>query len=82
MGTAQMRSQLHQYIDNIDDRFLNAMFAMVQQYVENDEIIGSTASGAPITKQELIDSVKIASEATKRGEKTALNDVIKMAEQW
>lgn len=82
MGTAQMRSQLHQYIDNIDDRFLNAMFAMVQQYVENDEIIGSTASGTPITKQELIDSVKIASEATKRGEKTALNDVIKMAEQW
>ena len=82
MGTAQMRSQLHQYIDNIDDRFLNAMFAMVQQYVENDEIIGSTASGVPITKQELIDSVKIASEATKRGEKTALNDVIKMAEQW
>lgn len=82
MGTAQMRSQLHQYLDNIDDRFLNAMFAMVQQYVENDEIIGSTASGVPITKQELIDSVKIASEATKRGEKTALNDVIKMAEQW
>ena len=82
MGTAQMRSQLHQYIDNIDDRFLNAMFAMVQQYVENDEIVGSTASGTPITKQELIDSVKIASEATKRGEKTALNDVIKMAEQW
>jgi hypothetical protein len=82
MSTVQIRSQLHQYIDRLDDRFLNAMFAMVQQYVDNEEVIGNDSHGNPLTKMQLQEEVTAAYQQHQEGKTHSQNDVLAKIESW
>jgi 6-pyruvoyl-tetrahydropterin synthase len=81
MNAAQVRLQLHQYIDHLDERFLNAMFAMVQQYVDNEEIIGSVGEQT-LTKQQLVEEAKTAYNEHKSGKTHTQEAVALEIEKW
>ncbi len=82
MSTIQIRTELHQYIDRLDERFLQAMFAMVQQYVENEEIIGHTGDGKKLTQQQLTKAVQHSYQEYKEGKVHNHADVALQIEQW
>jgi hypothetical protein len=82
MSTIQVRTQLHQYIDRLDERFLQAMFAMVQQYVDNEDVVGSAGDGKPLTKQQLIEEVRTAYLEHKEGKTHTQEAVALQIEKW
>lgn len=82
MSTLQIRAQLHQYIDRLDERFLNAMFAMVQQYVDNEEIVGNDSKGNAISKMQLIEDVRTSYQQHIEGKTHSQEDVLEQIEKW
>jgi hypothetical protein len=66
MSAAQVREKLHEYINLADDRLIQAMFAMLQNYLQAEEgIVGFTVEGQPLTKQDMLQSLEEAIEAGK-----------------
>ena len=48
MAPADLRLELHQLIDRVDDQFVQAVHGIVKAYVSKDEIIGYEINGDPI----------------------------------
>lgn len=81
MSTTEIRKEIHDYIDHADDRFLKLVYAMSKEY-ENTLIVGYTAKGEPITKIDLQERVKAASERVKSGDFISNEELEKEVENW
>jgi hypothetical protein len=81
MRTSEIRKEIHDYIDQADDRFLKLVHAMSKKY-ENSLIIGYTSKGEPITKTELQERVKAASKRVKSGDFISHEELEKEVENW
>ena len=64
MSAAELRKELHRYIDHADDTFLKMVHAMSKEY-KKSEIAGYNIDGSPITQKDLINRVKAASKRVK-----------------
>ena len=82
MSPPELRKMVHLYIDKADDKFLNAMYAMMQVYMDESTIVGHTASGKPISKKELKKRVKQAEARMDKGEFITQEDLDKEVELW
>ncbi len=81
MSTAEIRQELHRLIDQIDDRMLKAVFAMVRTYeAEEDPIIGYDTDGKAVRASEAREQLLAEVAAAKRGEYTTLEDFKKEVE--
>ncbi|MFO7669883.1 MAG: hypothetical protein R6W31_09515 [Bacteroidales bacterium] len=81
MGTAELRKDLHSYIDKADDKFLRMVHAMRREY-EGSDIVGYEPDGTPITQENLIQEVKEASVQVKAGHYTTQEEMEKRVEGW
>lgn len=85
MNTTQMRSEAHQIIDLMDDRFLEVVHAMLQTYAqqqEEDQIVGYTTEGQPIYASEAKEEYARRVAEMKAGHKTTIEDLRKEAGEW
>ncbi len=82
MSTTEMRSELHQLIDQVDERFLKAVYLMVRAYQEKDPVISYDIDGTPRTASELTAILDEEVEAARRGEYIAIEEFQKQSAQW
>jgi hypothetical protein len=76
MNIEQIRNELHEYIDVLDERFLKALLVMSQQYISNEEIKRKAVEPSIVVEEEII--VK----PTKREKFLKGYDVISEFEKW
>ena len=81
MGAAELRQELHEYIENADMNFLRMVHAMSKEY-KQPEIAGYNIDGTPITPNALKKRVKAASKRVKAGDFITQEDVEKEIENW
>ena len=85
MSTAEKREALRQKIDQLDEKFIEAIYAIVEAYEEKDEdpIIGYDIEGNPkrasVMKKIYNEQVKNAIE---KGEFITIEDLEKEMETW
>ena len=83
MRVAELRNQLHDYINFADEQFLNMVYSMVKENKKSSNIvIGYHPDGAPITKMELLNDIKEAEEQIERGEYLTIEELEKEAKNW
>ena len=83
MSAAQVRKKLHEYIDLADDRLIQAMFAMLQNYLQADEgIVGFTVEGQPLTKQDMVQALEEAIEAGNAGKGFSTKEIRDAKKAW
>ncbi len=79
----QIREELHRIIEIADDRMVTAVYAMMQNYLQNDDsIVAYSTSGEPLTRSEFINQVNTAYEAAKQGKVVTSEDLLKEMEHW
>lgn len=85
MSAIELRAQVHQHIDELDEAFLKVIYAMLETYQQQqqaDPIIGFDVDGKPkrasIMKMELKKEV----EEAKKGNYTTIEDLKKESKQW
>lgn len=81
MGVAELKEELHDYIDHADERFLKMVYAMSKEY-KASRVIGYKIDGTPITRKELAHRVASASKRVKSGDFISQEEVEKEIENW
>ena len=84
MSTAEKRQTLQKRIEEMDDKFINMVYAMMEAYVtKEDPIIGYDIEGNPkrasVMKKIYDEQVKNAIE---KGEYITIDDLEKEMETW
>ena len=82
MSTVDMRAEVHQMIDEVDNALLEAIHAMLGAYKkrqEEDPVVGYEIDGTPVKLSTL---EKQADEAVEKGEYITLEELEKESEQW
>ena len=95
MSTTDMRGDILKWVDQVDDRFLSAVHALMGTFVarqeaeteagevENDPIVSyDVVTGTPRTASELTSILDEEVEAVRRGESVTLEDFQKDSAQW
>ena len=81
MSTAELRKELHRFIDYADDTFLKMVRAMSKEY-KKSEIAGYNIDGSPITQKALESRVNVSSKRVKEGHYTTQEEVEKEMGNW
>ncbi len=81
MTSIALRKEVQQYISQADERFLKMVHAMSKEY-ENTLVVGYTSKGEPISKAELRERVKKASQRVKSGDYIPQDEIEKEIENW
>ena len=81
MGVQKLREELHDYINQADERFLKMVHAMSKEYKKPD-VVGYTTDGSPITKKNLVKRAKSSSQRVKSGDFLTQEEVEKEVENW
>ena len=86
MSAVEIREEVHELVDQLDDKFLTAVHAMLETYMqlenEEDGIIGYELDGTPITVEYAIVEYQRRVEEVKKGNYISLEDLEREAEQW
>lgn len=84
-NAAEMKADLHRYIDMLDDKFVAIVYAMVGAYMEqqeDDPIIGYDIDGNPMFASVAKREFKARLNAVDRGEYITLEELEKESETW
>jgi len=79
MGTAELRRELHRYIDKADEEFLKMVHALTKNYKEEEDY---TLPGPPMDVEAYRKRIKEASARVKAGDYITQEDLEKEMEQW
>jgi hypothetical protein len=85
VNTAELRADLHRYIDELDDKFIAVVHSMFDTYVEQqkeDPIIGYNVEGEPIYASVAKREYKARLEAAERGDFTTLDELKEESLKW
>jgi hypothetical protein len=91
MSTTQIKELLHQRIEQVDESFLNVLYAMMEAYIKEqeeaaleEEIMNMPPppNWKPFTQEELIAEIEEANDEIDRGEYITLEDLKKEVEEW
>ena len=83
MATSDLRVELHQLIDNVDDQFMQAVHSIVSAYVKKDEIIGYEANGNPVTANEFLEYADNAVKEMKEGKSgISIEELKERSKKW
>jgi hypothetical protein len=85
MSTADIRAEVHQIVDRLDENFLKIVHSILDAYLqsqEDDPVVGYDIDGTPkrasVMKEELREEVERAG----RGEYISVEELHKKSEQW
>lgn len=79
MSTIQMKAQIHEYIDSLqDENFVQAIYAMLETYItkQNEAVVGYDVNGNPQYAADMKKQYKEGIEAVERGEGKTLAEVV------
>ncbi len=79
MDTAQIKQELHKFIDLGDERFLRLVHAVVTNYKSEEDY---TISGSPMDEKTYKARIQSARERVEAGYYTTQEDLEKEIEQW
>ncbi|MDD4192218.1 MAG: hypothetical protein PHI28_12865 [Mangrovibacterium sp.] len=79
MNTAQIKQELHKYIDNGDDRFLRLIHSVATNYSSDEDY---TVPGPPMNIDTYRKRIQNAKERVKAGYCTTQENLEKEMEQW
>lgn len=83
MSAAQVKSQLHEYIEKADDKLLRMMHAMLENYFQEDEtIVAFSASGEPLTQKMMRKMVDEAVQSVQAGKGLTSDEIRAMKKNW
>jgi hypothetical protein len=83
MSLIQIRQELHEIIEKSDDSVVEAMYVVYQSLMDkNNDIIGFSAAGEPLTWQDFIARIRTSYSAGKRGEVKSAEQLLKAIETW
>jgi type II secretory pathway predicted ATPase ExeA len=66
MSTIEIRAEVHQLIDQLEDEFLNAIYSMLEIYVQHEEGYGSIDN--PISAEEMKNQLREEVEKGRQGQ--------------
>jgi hypothetical protein len=78
MSTAELKEELHHYIDRGDKKLLHMMQALAKAYFEEDY----TSPGNPMSLEDYKDRIRQAKANIAAGNFTTQEDLEKEMEQW
>ncbi len=79
MDTAQIKEELHKYIDKADERFLRLVHAIATNYKDDEDYI---ASGSPMDEDSYKTRIRNAQERVKAGYYTTQEELDREMEEW
>lgn len=91
MSTTQIKELLHQRIEQVDESFLNVLYAMMEAYIKEQEeaALEEEINAIPpdptmkvYTQEELISHLDEVEKEFDRGEFMTLEELEKESEQW
>ncbi|MEN0004712.1 MAG: hypothetical protein AAF798_11230 [Bacteroidota bacterium] len=85
LNAAELRSNLHRQIDELDDKFIAVIYSMVDTYLEqqkNDPIIGYRVDGTPIYASVARKEYKARLDAVEKGEYITIEELEKESTTW
>ncbi|MFZ5942055.1 MAG: hypothetical protein ACOYXB_15915 [Bacteroidota bacterium] len=80
MSTAEIRKELHSYIDNADEKFLKMVQALARSYEDEEE--DYTLPGPPMDTETFRKRIIRASDRARAGHYTTSEDLEKEMELW
>lgn len=81
MGVHKLREELHDYINQADERFLKMVHAMSKVY-QKPTMVGYNVDGSPITKENLVKRARDASKRVKSGDFISQEELEKEVDNW
>ena len=81
MGVPELRQELHNFINQADERFLKMIHALSIEY-DAPVTIGYNTDGTAINERDLRDRVKAASRRVKAGDYITQEEIKKEVENW
>ena len=84
MGALDIRTEIHEMVNGLDDQFLKVVHSMLNTYVEQkkDSVMGYRSNGDSIIAKESVEVYNQRVEAIDSGEFTSLEDLKKASEKW
>ena len=85
MGTAELRKELHSYIDNADEKSLKKIYALAKSHEDEEDEEDEedyTLPGPPMDVEAYRKRILKASDSAKAGRYTSSEDLEKEMEQW
>ena len=81
MSAIELRREVHQLIDKVDERFLKAVYSMIKAY-QVEEPIGYEVDGIPIYAGDLGGHLDKEVESGKQGNYISVEELEKDSETW
>lgn len=85
MTQVQIRSEVHQMVDRLDETLLAAIHSMLETYEqkkEEDSIVGYDLNGLPLRASLLKEELLQELEGVEKGHFITIEDLEKKSEQW
>ena len=84
MNIAEMRAELHKLIDQVDERFLKAVYVMVNAYQkeEEDPIAGYDIHDSPKRASEMMAKYEAGIAAVEQGDFITIEELEEKSQQW
>ncbi|MEM6318614.1 MAG: hypothetical protein AAF960_13165 [Bacteroidota bacterium] len=85
MNVTEIKARVHRHIDEVDEAFLNVIYAMLETYQKQQQInpvIGFDIDGNPKTANTMRKELKLEVEAAKDGVYTTIEDLKIESEEW
>lgn len=82
MTTLEMKQSLHERIDQLDDQFLKAVYAMIETYASSDIIVGYELNGDPVLSKDLEQRILKAETQIQKGEYLSMGELKEKVNTW
>lgn len=84
MNAIELKNQIHQYLDQVDDSFLKAIHSMLDTYVKGkkETIIGYDTHGKPVLVSQAKKQYEKDLKAVEKGAFITAKDLRKVSKEW
>lgn len=83
MASTDLRLELHQLIDRVDDQFIQAVHGIVKAYIKRDEVIGYKADGTPVLADQFREFADKAVKEMKEGKAgISIEELKERSKKW
>ena len=84
MSAVELKNQIHQYLDEVDDSFLKAIHSMLDTYVKGkkDAVVGYNTQGEPVLASQAKKQYEKDLKAVEKGAFITAKDLRKVSKEW
>lgn len=83
MSALQIRKELREIIEVVDDKLVAAVYVMLQSLIQDDDsVVAHTTSGHPLTKEAFFNQVRESYAAGKQGKVKTTAELLAEIQTW